>query len=202
MSSDEGIMSDWRFLFSLIVELTLEGQPVSAADPTSWIYFVFDKNSSLDQQQKKGGGWQGLRLMCSQSSCCMERKVKQLRKGLILSKAHTRPTAGRQTAERWQTCSQTRAVIIQLQLAKTLTGDSEAYGRHFLVVFSCVSLQRNFAGHFRVSVCSGQISRVQALQHLSDLQKGKEREREAETVQVDWRFRSYTFLTRIMKKKL
>lgn len=41
MTSDEGIKSDWRFLFSLIVELTLEGQPVSSADPTSWTYFFF-----------------------------------------------------------------------------------------------------------------------------------------------------------------
>lgn len=178
MTSDEGIMSDWRFLFSLIVELTLEGQPVSSSDPTSWTYFVFDKNSSLDHSKRKvGGGGQGLCLMCSQSSCCMERKVKRLRKGLILSKAHTRPTAGRQTAERWQTWSQTWAVIIQLQLTRTLTGDYEAYGRHFLVVFSCVSLQRNFNGHFRVSACRGHISGVQGLQHLSEIQRreGKER---------------------------
>lgn len=56
MTSDEGIMSDWLFLFSLIVELTLEEQPVSSADPTSWTYFVFDKNSSLDHCKRKVGG--------------------------------------------------------------------------------------------------------------------------------------------------
>lgn len=52
-------MSDWRFLFSLIVELTLEGQPVSSSDPTSWTYFVFDKNSSLDHSKRKVGGGAG-----------------------------------------------------------------------------------------------------------------------------------------------
>lgn len=206
MTSDEGTMSDWRFLFSLIVELTLEGQPVSSADPTSWRYFVFDKNSSLDHSKRKVGV-AGTALMSLQSSCCMERKVKWLRKGLILSKAHTRPTAGRQTAEWWQTWSQTQAVIIQLQLAKTLTEDFEAYGRHFLVVFSYVSLQHNFDGHFRVSACRGQISRVQGLQHLSEIQQGREREREAETVHLDWRFSSIRFSTtscktRIMKKPI
>lgn len=47
--------------------------------------------------------------------------------------------------------------IIYLQPTETLTRGSCAYGRHFLVVFSCVWLQCNFNGHFRVSPCRGQV---------------------------------------------
>lgn len=87
---------------------------------------------------------------------------------------------GRQTAEwLWQIWSQTWAIrvtatqlvcpgtalpllpIIHLQLTKTLTEGCEAYGRHFLVVFSCVWLQCNFNSHFRVSPCRGQVCVLQ-----------------------------------------
>lgn len=131
-----------------------------------------------------GGGW-GMCLMCSQSSCCTGERGKAnsgrawsslrpvLHQPLVKHRADRQLSGSDRSDHRhgqitvtaaqllYPGTARTLLSIIHLRLTKTQTEGSEAYGRHFLVVFSCVWLQCSFNGHFRVSPRRGEVCVLQ-----------------------------------------
>lgn len=137
-------------------------------DPTDFQHIFFDKNSPLVQRvERKDGGdvfdvLAELLLHRERAKAYSGRAWSSLRPVLhqtLVKHQADRQLSGSDRSDHrhgyarliYPATALPLLSIIPLRLAKRQTEGSEAYGRHFLVVFRCVWLQCNFNGHFRVS---------------------------------------------------